>query len=653
MGFRGLTLLVTLAALPALALVCATGGDELALASGQPEFWVLAALTGLAELLPIRLLRQQSVDSVTLSSAFALATLFVFGVAPAVLVLVVASLLADGAGRLAPVMALFNAAQYALAVGAAGAAIWLAGGELPLALSGADLPAILAASAAFFAANHALAGTGIALLTQARVLPFLARDLGFLSWTAGFQLALAPLMIGVRGPLSAIAAFPVLAIYLGGRQAAAAAERAQRDALTGLPNRLHFEDRLADALAQSRRADHDLWLMLIDLDQFKAVNDTFGHPAGDELLRAVAQRMAERAEAGDTLARLGGDEFALLLGRASTEGEAREAARDLLASLVEPVALRGMALQVGASVGLAQAGDDRDGEEVLRRADAALYRAKREPGRVAVQRGRVGGDIGLSRSALAEALADALEADQVVAHFQPKVGLGPGVAPAVEALARWRHPELGNVDPAAFVAVAEQTGLITKLTARMLDQALAECARARRRGGGLRVAVNLSPKSLVDRALPALVARALERHGLPGEALQLELTESACVADLPDSPVLDELRELGVTFAIDDFGTGYSSLAQLAQLPVEEIKIDRSFVLSMTREPQAEVIVRSIVSLAQSLNLRVTAEGVETADVLAQLRDFGCHYAQGYLFGQPTPVPQVIEPAAAAVALAA
>ena len=210
------------------------------------------------------------------------------------------------------------------------------------------------------------------------------------------------------------------------------------------------------------------------------------------------------------------------------------------------------------------------------------------------------------------------------------------------------------MDPAAFVAVAEQTGLIGRLTARVLDLALERCAGWWADGTPVRVAVNLSPKSLVDRSLPAMVAAALARHELPGDALQLEVTESMGVASLPASPVFDELRALGVTFAIDDFGTGYSSLAQLAQLPVEEIKIDRSFVLGMDADPQCEVIVRSIVSLAHSLGLRVTAEGVETPEVLARLRGFGCHYAQGYLFGQPSPDPAIgaVAPAPAAAAVA-
>jgi len=634
----------------AAATVAVAGGGwasgQFAVAVGHTEFWVLVALTCLTELLPIRLPRKQSVDLVTVSSAFALSILFLFGAAPAIVVWSLASLIADASGRLGSTKAIFNAAQYVLCMAAAAVALGAAGGQIPLGLTVTDLPAMAAASGAFFVVNHVLAGAGVALLSGVRVLPFLGRDLGFLSWTAGFQLGLAPLLIGARGPLSVIGALPVMAIYLGGRQAAGAAHRAAHDGLTGLPNRSLLEERLADALAQGRRTGAQVWVMLVDLDQFKAVNDTFGHASGDDLLVGVARRMQAAVGPADTLARLGGDEFAVLLAGYEDEPSAQAAAQRLLAGLAEPIALQGMALQAQASVGLAGAGagtgaGDLDGAELLRRADEALYVAKRHRGSVATSAGQAGRGPGLDRTALARALSEALDNGDVTACFQPKVGLVPGVDPAVEALARWRHPDLGMIDPSAFVAVAEQTGMIARLTARILDLALVRCAESRRQGIALGVAVNLSPKSLVDRSLPGMVGEALARHGVPGNALQLEITESACVADLPASPVLEELRALGVTFAIDDFGTGYSSLAQLAELPVEEIKIDRSFVLDMADNPQAEAIVRSIVSLACSLELRVTAEGVETASTLARLRSFGCHYAQGYLFGQPSPNPRL------------
>jgi EAL domain-containing protein (putative c-di-GMP-specific phosphodiesterase class I) len=315
------------------------------------------------------------------------------------------------------------------------------------------------------------------------------------------------------------------------------------------------------------------------------------------------------------------------------------------------VSVGDLALRVAASAGLAWAAPDEDvdGDELLHRADLALYRAKEQGGRLAVHSSAAtpagtGAGPGIDRMSLGAALALALDGGDITVHFQPKVCAAGRLAPAMEALARWRHPQLGAVDPAAFIAIAEETGTIRRLTERVLDLALAHCAAWRRRDVPLRMCVNLSPKSLVDESLPGLVAEALERHGLPGDALQFEVTESACVANVPRSrAVLNGLRAIGVTLAIDDFGTGYSSLSQLQALDLEEIKIDRSFVMAMDHDPQAAVIVRSVVNLAHSLGLRVCAEGVESVSALRALEDLGCDYLQGYLFGQPAadaaPVP--------------
>jgi diguanylate cyclase (GGDEF)-like protein len=473
-----------------------------------------------------------------------------------------------------------------------------------------------------------------------RVLPFLRTDLDFLSWTAGFQLALAPLLLGAPGALMALGAVPVLAIYLGGRQAAAAAYQATHDALTRLPNRPLLLARVADALGR-RRAGTGTWVALVDLDHFKSINDTLGHHAGDVVLQRVAERMSSAIRSKDLLARMGGDEFAVLL-LDCDEPQARAFGARLVTALDEPVDVEDLALQISASVGLAQAAEGAAAEDVLQQADVALYRAKSDGVPVAVYAAGGQRPSAVDRLALGRALDVALRTDAIDVHFQVKVPTAGDLPPAMEALARWRDPEHGAVSPAQFIPVAEETGMIKRLTARVLDVALGRCAGLRETGIPMRMAVNVSPKSLVDDSLPALVHDALRRHGLSGEALQIEITESAAVANIARAtPVIEALRALDVTLAIDDFGTGFSSLAQLQALPVEEIKIDRSFVLALVHDPQAEVIVRSIVTLGHSLGLKVTAEGVETTEAFERVAALGCDYTQGFLFGRPSADPVI------------
>ena len=601
------------------------------------QFWLLAILTFAMELLPIRLPRGTTADVVTVSSAFALAVLFLFGTLPAMVVLFVASLAGDTIGRLGTAKSIFNASQYALCGAAAGVAFHLAGGEAPLSLTLADLPPMVVAAAVFFLANHLMAGVGVALLSQARVAHFLLADLGLLTWTTGFQLALAPLLVGAPGPLVVLGAVPVLAIYLGGRQAAQATHDANHDPLTGLANRGLFIDRLNETLMQ-RRGVHRTWLALLDLDDFKSINDTLGHACGDTLLRHVATRMRTALREGDVLGRLGGDEFAVILADCDRDGAVTSATR-IIEHLGDPVAVGDLSLRVSASVGLASCdGPGMDAEMVLQHADVALYEAKEQRGTVTVFSTARKGAVGpaLDRIALGSELAHALDTDQLYVQYQPKVAASDELAPAMEALVRWRHPRLGLVDPEAFVAIAEETGMIKRLTMRVMDHALERCADWRARGVDLRMCVNVSAKSLVDESLPGVIEDVLRRHNLPGPALQLEITETAALANVPRSKaVLDAVRALGVTLAIDDFGTGFSSLTQLQALDLEEVKIDRSFVMAMEDDPQAAVIVRSVVNLGHSLGLRVCAEGVETASALRRLRELGCDYVQGYLFGQP------------------
>ncbi len=410
---------------------------------------------------------------------------------------------------------------------------------------------------------------------------------------------------------------------------------AHRDALTGLPNRVLFADRLDHALQAAGRAGRPLALLLIDLDRFKEVNDTLGHDTGDALLCALAGRMSETLRASDTVARLGGDEFAVLLPDAGEEG-ALSAAYKLAAAFSAPVALAGRQIEVGGSIGVALCPDHAvDATTLLRHADVAMYAAKRGGDGVAVyaaERDTASGE----RLALSGELRAAIASGQMALHYQPVVDLATGAVLAMEALARWRHPTRGLLAPERFIPLAEETGAILPLTAWSLDAALACCATWP--DPALGVAVNLSARALRDDGLPALVADVLRRHGVSPRRLTLEVTETAMMREPEHSiAILRSLKELGVRLAIDDFGTGYSSLALLSELPLDELKIDRSFLRRVGGGTQDASIIAFMVSLARSCALHVVAEGVETPTMRALLSALGCDAAQGYLFSRPLP----------------
>ena len=412
-------------------------------------------------------------------------------------------------------------------------------------------------------------------------------------------------------------ALPLIAIHRNTRQAMFNEHQALHDTLTGLPNRALFHDRVHQAIEGARRGRHECAVMVMDLDHFKEINDTLGHYHGDRLLQLVGQRLSSTLRAADTVARLGGDEFAVLLPRADGGEHALEVARKLLESLSRPFEIDGLSLEVGASVGIACfPAHGADGETLLQRADIAMYVAKNahsgarlyetEQDRHSVQ-----------RLALAGELRRAIETSELVLHYQPKVDVVTGRVIGAEALCRWQHPSLGLILPGDFVPMAEHTGLITPLTKHVLDRALSQIATWRDQGRRLSVAVNLSARSFLDsqlleEELPAMLAE----RAIDPALLELEITESMIVGD-PERVrgVLEGLHALGVTLAIDDFGTGYSSLAYLRDLPVDEIKIDRSFVAEMKGDRDGETIVRSIIDLAHNLGLRAVAEGVEDQEL--------------------------------------
>ena len=420
----------------------------------------------------------------------------------------------------------------------------------------------------------------------------------------------------------------------------ALAHQAMHDLLTGMPNRVLLHDRLRQAIRAAERDGTSVALLIMDLDRFKEVNDTFGHHYGDLLLRQVGERLQSALRAGDTLARLGGDEFALLL-PGSDESSAITVVRRLQQVLDEPLAIDGQLFTIGASLGVAVSPEHAaDADTLLQRADVAMYVAKRSGSGYAVYTAEED-QHSPDRLALASELRLAIQQDQLLLHFQPKVDLVDGRVIGVEALVRWRHPRRGLVPPDQFIPLAEQSGLIHPLSQWVLAAAARQYHTWRSAGVELPIAVNLSMRNLHDPRLSQTITELLDTWRLPPGALSIEITESSLMAD-PDRAlaVLGGLRQLGLTIAIDDFGTGYSSLAYLKRLPVAELKIDRSFVGEMATDPNDLAIVRSTVELAHNLGLRVVAEGVEDDTSEELLADLGCDQAQGYFISRPLPAAE-------------
>ena len=410
------------------------------------------------------------------------------------------------------------------------------------------------------------------------------------------------------------------------------------DALTGLPNRTLLADRFGQALRADTRAGTSTGLLLIDLDRFKDINDTFGHHYGDELLRQVGPRLAGALRDVDTVARLGGDEFAVLLPDVCSVHDALAVASKLRAALEQPFCVEGVDLDVEASVGVVRSGEHgQDPTVLLQRADIAMYVAKTQQLGVFAYDPDVDGHSPAKLVLLGD-LRRALERDELVLHYQPKMATSTGDVVSAEALVRWQHPDRGLVFPDAFIPLAEHTGLIGPLTRYVLDAALAQSRIWADAGRPLPVSVNLSARNLLDENLPAQVVELLAAHGVPADLLELEVTESALMTEPARAQrLLEQLSALGVRISIDDFGAGYTSLAQLKTLPVDELKIDKSFVMTMTTDRSNSLIVHSVVDLGHNLGLTIVAEGVESEQALTALREFGCDVAQGYHLSRPIP----------------
>ena len=416
---------------------------------------------------------------------------------------------------------------------------------------------------------------------------------------------------------------------------AASSHDAHTDFLTGLSNRRDLLNRLEVMSRSGESRSASIGMILIDLDGFKEVNDSLGHMAGDELLRIVAARFERRVGGSAVIARLGGDEYACAI-EVEGEDELLIVARRLQSAVTEPITLDGMTLRVDASIGLAWASPtDLDVGELLRQADVAMYEAKN--GRLGISTYRPDRDPNSrERLELIEELRAAIDERQLVLHYQPTVDMRTGRARGVEALVRWRHPTQGLIMPDDFIPLAERFGLIPRLTRAVIEEAVAELARLVAGGHDIAMSVNISGSDLVDERLPRFVIDTLERHGVPSGLLTLEITESVLANDIDRAQrSIDRLRRHGILISIDDYGVGYSSMSQLLSLHVDELKIDKSFVLALDTDDRASAIVRSAVEFARALGLTVVAEGIETAGVLERLQDLDVDVAQGFFVARP------------------
>jgi diguanylate cyclase (GGDEF)-like protein len=420
-------------------------------------------------------------------------------------------------------------------------------------------------------------------------------------------------------------------------QTDALAHQATHDSLTGLPNRMLLHERMEQAIQAAGQTGKSVFLVMMDLNGFKEINDTLGHHTGDALLQVVGGRLQQILSEPNLAARIGGDEFALLLPAADVSYCA-QIVQKVLNAITQPVSVEAMTLEVDLSLGIARyPNDSKTAEELAQHADVAMYLAKRS-GESYMRYDAARDPHSLERLTLMADLRHAAERGELSLHYQPKMDIARQHVIGAEALLRWYHPRLGPIAPDDFIPQAEQSGIIKPLTYWILDSAIQQCAEWNAAGMPITVSVNLSARVTQDIRLPAEVATTLKRHGVNADQLELEITETAIMLDpVHAMEVLTRLDVMGVRLSLDDFGTGYTSLAYLKRLPVDEVKIDKSFVMNMLRDANDAMIVHAIIDLAHNLQRSVAAEGVENRKILEALRALGCDTAQGYYFSKPLP----------------
>jgi len=638
---RSYIAIVTIAGLATLLTFAALDVGDLPV--DEPAFWVIAALVVFGEMFPLLVPFHDEHEEVTTSTTFVFALLLMFGIASAVFAQGVASLIADRHRGVPWWKAAFNLSQYTLAWLAAGAVLELVAGPFsftdPTSFGAQEFVGIALAGLAFFVVNTELVGIALALVTGVPILRHFRQDLGFYLSTAVVLLSLGVIVAIVADWRVEVVPLILTPLWIAYRSAKISLEKeyqARHDALTGLPNRVYFTDRVGHMIGTA--SDKGFTVMVLDLDRFKEVNDTLGHQIGDDLLTLVGTRLLGTIGPDGVVARLGGDEFAVI----APSDSAAAVSEQLRHAFEEPFLVEGLHFDIDASIGSARYPEHgATVDDLLKAADVAMYVAKEQRRGFAVYEPALDRNDARRLQLLGE-LRAAIDAGEVIVHFQPEVETGTHVVVGAEALVRWEHPTLGLLAATDFVPLAESTSLIGTLTDHVLRAALRECALWRATGHGLWVSVNISVRSLYEDGFVNRVAQILQECHVEPRLLMLEVTESMMVTDpARAAAVLARLHTLGVGIAVDDFGTGYSSLGYLKRLPVDLLKIDRSFVANVATDDDDFVIVRSTVDLARSLGLRSVAEGVESASTMRVLESLGCDLVQGFHLCEPLPADEL------------
>jgi diguanylate cyclase (GGDEF)-like protein len=612
---------------------------------GSGSAWLLGFLVVIGELRPV--LARHEHDGSSTAVAFSLALIGLSGWHAAVIAQAGAVVVSGIANQHAWWRTSFNVTQYSVSLTLGGLVFGLFFRHpiaFGLALGWHRAFALVAAGIVYSVANHLFVWVALSLSRGVPLADLIRREGSHQLRATGAMVVLSPLVgsVALSDPWLLPLFVPVLLIVHGNAEAGREREwESNHDELTELPNRKLLRQHGEQALAEAARTGRPVGLLLLDLDRFKEVNDTLGHLTGDQLLRVVATRLVCAVGPEDTVARLGGDEFAVLLPNVADEAEAVEMAQRLADTFSDSFPMHGITLDLEVSVGVALFPEHAEEfEQLLQRADVAMYLAKKS--RSVVARYEAGRDRNTpDRLALLGDLRRALEAGEVQLHYQPKVAFATGQVVGFEGLVRWQHATRGAVNPEEFVELAEQTGLMPKLTEYVVDQALAQTARWWRSGLAVPVAVNVSMRDIHWPGFVPAIQAGLLKYGVPPAALQLEITERVLLEDPQRAAAtLGGLEALGVRLSLDDFGTGYSSLVLLRKIPVNEIKIDKSFVARLAHDPEDAAIVRSTVDLAHSLGLHVVAEGVEDDVTWDRLAALGCDAAQGWLLAKALPAPE-------------
>ncbi len=643
------------AALLIAALLDLDGADLRAMG---PPLLMMLVLVVLGELRPIVMAPLEG-SPVSISQAFVFATMYLWGWEPAVLLFALSTIQSEIMARREPWRIAFNTGQYTLSLLAAWAVMVFVGvqptPEAPLStIAATDLPWVIGTWIVFHHVNLALVA-GVSMARGQSFRESLTEEYAFYTVSAFAVLALSPLVVAIVLPgqgawgLLPLLMLPLLAVQRAAEMSRAKEHQSLHDTLTDLPNRLLLSDRIEQALARADPPRRQVSVMLLDLDNFKVINDGMGHEAGDEVLLELSRRLRATVSPSDTLARFGGDEFVVVHESAPGSGAADALATRIAACLDEPFTLGDRVVAMSASIGVVEAVGHHDAGTLIRDADAAMHQAKAGGRSRTVVFDSAMHHEATRRLDSEEGLRRALAEGQLRVYYQPIVDIDSGRARGVEALVRWQHPERGLVGPNEFIPIAEETGLIVPLGGWVMHEAMAQVSRWRRELPGCRnltVSVNLSARQLQSADIGRTVSQAMSGSGLPPRAISLEVTESVVMGEGETAAreVLGRLRGLGVGVAIDDFGTGYSSLSYLKKLPVTTLKVDRSFTTGLgTSDTNDLAIVNAIIGMAAGLGLEVVVEGVETNEQLLDLRRLGPDGAQGFLWSRPLPPDQMAQ----------